>query len=193
MIEYILIALISAVSGRGRGGFNLHKSRDTDNDKDHTNRLNTTYSTKFYVLGYALLAFCFIFYLRLGLLRLYRMYHSDKRPLEPFLAIAFAKLHNRDPTKREREFARIGVGKNSKNLVEWVDQLWNLFWFEDKDHYYNCNFEFMCDFIIRKAGVNYKVDSLNVVPLMKKIDLKSNWTINIASLNTHKINKEQMK
>jgi hypothetical protein len=51
----------------------------------------------------------------------------------------------------------------------------------------------MCDFIIKKSGVNYKVDSLNIAPLMKKIDGNSKWTVNIASLNTHKINKEQMK
>ena len=60
--------------------------------------------------------------------------------MEPFLAIAFARLHNRDPTKREREFVKIGVGKNTTNIAEWVDQLWALFWFEEEDQYYNCNF-----------------------------------------------------
>jgi len=193
MIEYIFIAFLSAVSGRGRGGFSLGRASERKTDDERGRPSSAQYRTQFYVLGYALLGACFVFCLRLGLIRLYRMYHSDKRPLEPFLAVAFAKLHNADPIKREREFARIGVGKDSKNLVDWADQIWNLFWFEDTDHFYNCNFEFMCDFIIKVAGVDYKVDSINIVPLMKKIAIDSNWTINIASLNTHKISKAQMK
>ena len=40
------------------------------------------------------------------------------------MAIAFARVHNADPEKRAREFAKIGVGTNPESIKEWVDEMW---------------------------------------------------------------------
>ena len=59
------------------------------------------------------------------------MHHRRKKlyPLEHELAIVLARIHLTSQTKtlRDSKPVFVGVGKNPLNLIEWVNDIWNMY------------------------------------------------------------------
>lgn len=77
------------------------------------------------------------------LLCCYRICKSECRrkvDIEPYLALAMARVHNDTPKMSKREFVIIGVGSNQKNIEAWVTDMWKIYELGDQEFYSETKF-----------------------------------------------------
>jgi len=94
--------------------------------------------------------------------------------IEPYLALALARVHNADPEKRAREFARIGVGSHPDSINEWVDEMWRTLNLDSQAQCSPKDFEVYVRGIMKQANINKKFVHWDVLDLFERIDFTDN-------------------